>query len=378
MARRITLCCALGLLLTLACAPAASGPVPAGGAPAASSAARDAVASPTTGEPLQALVEGARREGELAFIWTDTANGEGVRRWIEGFNRAYGLNLRVNWTTGPSMPEMANRVAQEYLAGRPASTDVLLGSENHVVDLLKVDAIEPVDWLSWAPHIQEPRLVAGGGGSVQLASRTPGITYNTNQLKGDAVPRSTQDLLKASYKGRLASTPYAANWPLLATPEAWGEQRTFDYVTKLADQLSGLLRCAELERVASGEYDALALDCGPEYRGLQVKGAPVEHVIPTDAALIAYWHLMVPRNAAHPNAAKLWVDYLLSREAQDVLYETEFADHHLLPGSKTAPDIARAQAAGAQFVETTVPFAQRNEESIARTTRELVSMLRKQ
>src|SRR5262249_44432671 len=197
-------------------------------------------------------------------------------------------------------------------------------------------------------------------------------------LKGDAVPRSTQDLLKASYKGRLASTPYAANWPLLATPEAWGEPRTFDYITKLTDQLSGLLRCAELERVASGEFDALALDCGPEYRGLQVRGAPVDHVIPTDAAIIAYWYLMVPRNAAHPNAAKLWLDYLLSREAQDVLYETEFADHHLLPGSKTAPELARVQATGAQFAEGTVPFAQRNEESRARTTREIVSMLRKQ
>src|SRR5262249_13092611 len=151
MARWIASCCALGLVLTLACAPAASGPTPAGGAPAPSSAARDAAASPIRDEPLQALVEAARREGELVFIWTDTANGEGVRRWMEGFNRAYGLNLTVRWTTGPSMPEMANRVAQEYLAGRPASTDVLIGSENHVVDLLKVDGVEPVDWLSWAP-----------------------------------------------------------------------------------------------------------------------------------------------------------------------------------------------------------------------------------
>jgi iron(III) transport system substrate-binding protein len=378
MARWIVPGCALSLVLTLACAPSASRPGPAAGAPAPTSAAREAAASPTRAEPLQALVEAARREGELVFIWTDTANGESVRRWTDGFNRVYGLNLAVRWTTGPSMPEMANRVAQEYLAGRPASTDVLVGSENHVVDLLKVDGVEPVDWPSWAPNIQEPRLVAGGGGAVQLASRTPGITYNTNRLKGDDVPRSTQDLLKASYKGHLASTPYAANWPLLATAEVWGEQRTFDYITKLADQLSGLLRCAELERVASSEFDALALDCGPEYRGLQAKGAPVDHVIPSDAAIIAYWHLMVPRNAAHPNAAKLWVNYLMSREAQDVLYETEYADHHLLPGSKTAPEIARAQATGAQFVESTVPFSQRNEESMNRTTREIVSMLRKQ
>src|SRR5262249_29382340 len=93
-------------------------------------------------------------------------------------------------------------------------------------------------------------------------SRAPSITYNTQRLTGDAVPTTLQDLLKPQYRGRIASTSYAAFWDRVATPEIWGEQRTIDYVTKLADQVSGLTRCGESERLATGEFDLLAIDCG--------------------------------------------------------------------------------------------------------------------
>ena len=40
-----------------------------------------------------------------------------------------------------------------------------------------------------------------------------------------------------------------------------GEQRAMEYVTRLSDQLAGLIRCNELERIASGEFDALVFNC---------------------------------------------------------------------------------------------------------------------
>jgi ABC-type Fe3+ transport system substrate-binding protein len=52
---------------------------------------------------------------------------------------------------------------------------------------------------------------------------------------------------------------------------------------------------------------------------MRAKGAPLDHVIPSDVALLSYWYLSVPKNAAHPNAARLFVDYMLGREAQDLL-----------------------------------------------------------
>src|SRR6266849_560470 len=116
----------LMLVVALACAPAPAAPraQPAGGAGPA----------PAQTEGLQALIDGARQEGQLSLVWgAGTMGGrEGVARLAEGFNRAYGLNVDIQYTIGLSFPEMAAKVIQEYQAGRRATTDILLGSDNSI------------------------------------------------------------------------------------------------------------------------------------------------------------------------------------------------------------------------------------------------------
>jgi ABC-type Fe3+ transport system substrate-binding protein len=356
------------VVLLAACAPGAGSQAAPSqrGAPAAPSAASGPAATGQSGTaPLQALIDAARQEGQLTLIWGEnTAGGtEGARRWAEGFNQLYGLNIDVRFTPGPSMPEVAAKVAQELQAGRTASTDILMGSETHIAGLIQGDALHPVDWASWAPNLQDPRLVAPGGVAIAIASRAPGITYHSGKLTGDAVPATLQDVLKPQYKGRVASTPYAANFDRLASPEQWGEPRTVEYVRKLAEQVTVLVRCGEVPRLLTGEFDMLVTDCGgyDAYR-LAASGAPVGHVIPADAATLVYWYMGVPRNAAHPAAAKLWINYVMSRHGQDILYESDFTDHHLVPGSKSANKIEAAQAQGIKFMQVDVEFVQRSDE----------------
>ena len=141
--------------------------------------------------------------------------------------------------------------------------------------------------------------------------------------------------------------------------------------------MAGLTGCDELERVASGEYDLFALDCGLEWRKYARTGAPVGHVIPADAALLSYWQVAVPRNAAHPNTARLWIDYLLSREAQDVIFEAEMTDDHLVPGSHVAPDIEAVQAQGVQFTDMDEVARRADPAWLAGIQRQLQEILRK-
>jgi ABC-type Fe3+ transport system substrate-binding protein len=126
-----------------------------------------------------------------------------VHRLADGFNRHYGLNLRVEYTPGPDHAQMSARIAQEYQAGRPASSDIFLGADSTIAVLLRADALAPVDWLSWATHIGSPEQVAPNGVGVTVQTYTPGITYNSSRVIGDAVPRSLQDLLKPEYRGRI-------------------------------------------------------------------------------------------------------------------------------------------------------------------------------
>ncbi|HLH24261.1 MAG TPA: ABC transporter substrate-binding protein [Chloroflexota bacterium] len=377
MARYTTcrrLAAALAAVMLGACAAPGSAPSgqPAGGAAPAPAAGTPAQAA---APELQALTQAARQEGQLTLVMSGLDQQDELQRLTDGYNRAYGLDAKVQFTPNPNMPEIANKLVQEYHAGRPASTDLFIGTESHVMQLMRADALLPVDWQSWAPNVQNPSLIAPRGVAVELVTRTPGMTYNTSRLRGADVPTSLQELLKPQYKGRVASTPYAGAFTNLAAPELWGEARTLEFVRQFSAQLGGIMGCGEGERVAYGEFDVFAIDCGTESLRLQAQGASVDHAILSDVAILVYWFVAVPANAPHPNSAKLFVNYLLGREAQDLIYQYEFFDHHLVPGSKTAPAVEQLQARGVQFTEIDVEWSQRHEEQVVRLRNEIQNIL---
>jgi ABC-type Fe3+ transport system substrate-binding protein len=372
---------AVGLLVVaIGCgAPSGNRAAPASGSGAAAGPAGGAGA--TGDAALQALIDGARREGSLSLIWGDGTMGgnDGIRRLAERFNAYYGLALDVKFTPGPSMPNMAARVAEEYRAGRNAATDIQVGYANHIMATMHAGGLEAVDWASWAPNVRAPELIAGGGVAVAFQSSWPGIAYNAQRVRGDEVPRTLQDLLKPQFKGRIASTPYAASFDQVASPEVWGEERTFAYVREFAEQTGGLIRCNEMQRLVSGEFDLLALACS-QNGALEEKskGAPMEYVIPADAPLLVPLYAAVPKHSAHPNAAKLWINYLMSREAQDIVYELNGADNHEVPGSKAAQDFARFQGAGLKFTRIDIAFYDHNDERLGPIRDELQRILTRQ
>jgi ABC-type Fe3+ transport system substrate-binding protein len=384
MAARLVVCSIVVGLLVVACAPSAAPPAapaarPAAPAPSAPAASAPAPAAPAPaaapssaaapGDTLAGLVEAARAEGQLNLIWTPSIGGRtgAIERWGEGFNRLYGLNVRFQYTPGPTIPEMLVRITQEWQSGRPAASDVYLGADDNFAEALRGGVLQPIDWAAWAPNVRDPALVAPQGVGVAFATRTPGITYNTEKVRPDEAPTALQDLLKPQFKGRVAASVFIGNnLERQSSPDLWGEQRAVEFATKYADQIGGLIRCAETERIATAEFDILAPDCGTFIsRMWQARGAPLAGVIPTDMAVLAYLYFGVPVNAAHPAAAKLFVNYVLGREGQDILFDAEKLDHHRVPGAKTAPEIERLQAQGVKFTETDVAWSLRNDERAA-------------
>jgi ABC-type Fe3+ transport system substrate-binding protein len=360
-------------LLIAACAPATAGQAPQSTAPPAPTAALP----PAT----QALVDAARKEGGLSLVWGEGSVGgsDSQQTLAAGFGRYYGLNVPVTFTPGPSMSNLVQRLLQEYQAGRPATTDVVLGYGNHIAALAQAGALESVDWLSWAPAIQDTALVAGGGVAVPIQSSVIGITYNSARLRLDEVPHRLQDLLEPRYKGRIAGQNAVAGFDQLSMPDLWGEQRVRDYVARFADQAAGVLRCNEKQRLASGEFDIFALDCSHgDTLKLKQEGAPLDFMVASDAPLLKPIYMAVPTNAVHPTVAKLWINYLLTREAQDVVYAATRMDNHRLPGSHTKADVERLQAGVTRFYEGDLEFFLRNDESQFEPLRaDLIRLLKK-
>ncbi len=368
---------ALMLLAAAACAPATAGPARPAGGPAATIEP----SGPALSSGAQALVEAARTEGGLSLVWGEGSVGgsETQQALAAGFARYYGLSLPVAFTPGPSMSNVVQRLIQEYQAGRPALTDIVLGYGNHIAALAQAGALEAVDWPSWAPAIQDPALVAGGGVAVPIQSSVIGITYNSARLRPDEVPHSLQDLLKPQFKGRVAGQNAVAGFDQLSLPDMWGEQRVRDYTAQFAEQVAGVLRCNEKQRIASGEFDVFALDCSHgDTLMLKQEGAPLDFAVASDAPLLKPIYMAVPKHAAHPAAAKLWINYMLTREAQDVIYDARRMDNHRLPGSHTAADIERLQAGVTRFYEGDLEFFLRHDEAQFEPLRaDLIRLLKK-
>jgi iron(III) transport system substrate-binding protein len=370
-ARGAGLCAALVVLL-VACQPGAAL------APATSSSPASPAAPPAHSPEVERLLAAVRDNGEtrLSLSWGETFGGTaGARRFEALFNRMYGTDVRVEYTPGPSMTDMAGRVTQEVTAGQRASTDLLLGTESHFGTLYNRDVLEPYDYTLLGPRLTSDVVTLGGQG-VEVASIVGGIGYNTDLVPRAEAPRVLEDALNPRWKGKIASTQNAGIFDRVTARPEWGPERMKAYVSRLSQQVGGLIRCGEQDRIISGEFSMMVLQCGSyQVRRDTAKGAPVAHVIPEDAATIGYFHFGVPRNAAHPNLAKLFVNVVMSEEGQRLIYEMEYTDNPALPGSRSVEEFADLRAKGIQPLKIDVKFLTENPQ-IRDLARDLERLLR--
>ncbi len=319
-----------------------------------------AAATPGVNEKLAALKKAAQAEGMLNLVWGEnTFRGlQGVRDLVSGMNKQFGTSIIANWTPGPSQPQMAAKIAQEFVAGVPATSDVYIGgSETYIATLATpLMVLEQVDWAATFPQI-DPAAVSLKGASLEISGRFPGIVYNTKLIGKNDVPKSLADLLQPKYKGKVSTQPYLSYFDILAGPKQWGPERTADYVKKLSNQVSGLMRCGEYERVVSGEFPIHVLACGEGGVAPFIeKGAPLAYVIPSDAAMVTHRYCAVPKNGKAKNAAKLFCAFLMTKSGQEFQWTVDRQDSEKFPGTRYNRQLKQLNAGGVKPLDVSVDY----------------------
>jgi iron(III) transport system substrate-binding protein len=304
-------------------------------------------ATPEFTPAMRAVIQGAEKEGTLLITWGNILNGpDGAREMEQRVNAKFGTHLKFIYTPGPSQPEMAGRIAQEAAAGRPASTDLFgtsMSNENAAL-------FQTIDWRQYIPGFPEGEMRFDKRG-VAYATVLWGITYNTNLVAKNDVPKSLKDLLKPQWQGKVGVRVTSTDTGFLALPSVLGEKGVISYYQALLAQSGGLLRCGSEERISSGEFLFFFPDCGTG-RLLAMHGAPIAQVIPSEGGAVFDWLAGIPKNAPHPNAARLYIAYLMTREGQDFVWQAMGADSELLPGSKMGPIVAGYRARGIKIYNT--------------------------
>ncbi len=211
---------------------------------------------------------------------------------VANMNKKYKLDLKGQYTPGPDMQALMLRIIQEAAAGQPASTDVYLGNAQAMLDGLNSQSAQADDLQSiHSGQAGEPKgkfnPIAADGTHVAVATAVVGVQYNTNAVKGNDIPKRIEDVLNPKWKGKIASTPYAAGMREFATPDFLGREKMVDFTRKLSKQIAGLMRCGEVERITSGEFIMLAFTCGGNDVNVAKRtGAPVGHSVMEEGTVL--------------------------------------------------------------------------------------------
>jgi ABC-type Fe3+ transport system substrate-binding protein len=270
----------------------------------------------------QRILEGAKREGKVVF-YSGMIENQALRPMADAFKKKYPF-VTVDYWRGDSRA-LVQKALTERRAGRV--TGDILESTGGAEALIRAGAIEPFYSPSTAGF---PKTYVDAKG-MWAASRLDyfGMAYNTRQVSAAEVPKTYDELLNPKWKGAIAwraDSEVGAILFIAGVLREMGKEKGEAYLKRLAAQrivnYAGSAR-ALVDRVGEGEYK-LALEIYAHHPLIsKAKGAPLDTQMlnPVPSALST---IQLTKNAPHPNAAMLFIDFMLSKEGQAVLRQAQY------------------------------------------------------
>lgn len=201
--------------------------------------------------------------------------------------------------------------------------DVLLSAGRTLADLKELDGVmdlrEIPNFALAAPGMADPDGYWVGS---RVAYRCMG--YNTQKVKPEELPATWEALLDDPRwrGGRLGLSNSPDSW-ILGLWGIHGEKWAKDYITKLFKVVKPQLRKegqnASLGLVMVGEFDAVIPASGNRAKQYLDRGAPAGFHCPTPVPA-SVSQMIVLKGSPHPNGAKIFVNWLLSKEGQLMQY----------------------------------------------------------
>lgn len=146
------------------------------------------------------------------------------------------------------------------------------------------------------------------------------IGYNTRQVAAKDVPASYEDLLQPRWKGLISLETEEYQW-FYHVLQIMGRDKGLDFMKKFAGQNLQMRKGHTLlaQLVAAGESAIATVVYSNRVERMKASGAPIDWVRFKGPTITAINAISIPDKAPHPNTARLFVDFVLSREGQNLL-----------------------------------------------------------
>lgn len=269
----------------------------------------------------QQLIDAAKKEGKVVvYSTTDTKAATPV---VKDFEALYpGIQVEYN---DLNSTELYSRYISEQAAGG-SSGDVIWSSAmdstmkmatNFALAYKSVEIAKLPKWAVWKD--------AAYGTTYEPAA----FIYNTRLITKDEVPTSHKALAKLvsanadKFKNKVTTydVEKSAVGFMLAVQDSRNDSNYFDDLKNIGK--GGLVLQSStgtmMERVSSGE-NLIGYNILGSYAEARAKKDPsIGVAYPTDYTLVLSRVAFISKSAKNKNAAKLWMDYLLSKRGQDIL-----------------------------------------------------------
>ena len=290
-------------------------------------------ARPTWEQEWDTVLAAAKKEGKVTV--TAPAGSETTRALTEPFEKRFGIKVEL---IQGATNEVVARIKTERAAGQYL-WDIYLGGHTDVFCCIAPDGmLDPLEPALILPEVKDPKNWMGGAldfidkdktALLTLSATSPILYINTNLVQPGEI-KSWKDLLDTKWKGKIVTNdprvggPGRSAWVLLYATKELGP----DFIRQLGGLNLPLIRGrggAEND-LAQGKY-SICFGCGQSYiTPLMDQGLPVAPVDPKQikegaafltggAGVVALYN-----KAPHPNAAKVFINWFLTKEGQ-----TEYA-----------------------------------------------------
>ena len=258
-------------------------------------------------------MEEAKKEGEVVFY--GNVRQEHITKLNESFQKKYPF-IKVQYLRAGPLAVM-NRVMTEARVGSRLVDVINLDVFNSWV-LKEAGLLQPYKSSETEAFPEQYRDPSGLVPCCMYVSSNV-IGYNTKLVAPHEIPKTYNDLLDQKWKGKIGVKSDDSKWfaPLVWI---WGRDRAVNYFRGLMKQQPVLREGISIngQLLAAGEVSVFVNIAGDVVLNLQSVGAPVE-IVQAAPSIFRPGNLLLAKNAPHPNAARLFMDYVHSAEGQQVL-----------------------------------------------------------
>ncbi|MGH6727199.1 MAG: extracellular solute-binding protein [Pseudolabrys sp.] len=272
-------------------------------------------AAPPAEAITPALIEAAKKEGQV--VWYTSADLQLAEKIAKAFEQKFpGISARVERA---GAERIFTRVGQEYAAGLHKVDASNTGDAAMFADWKKQGLLEAYVPEDVAKNIAPEYRDADGYYAI-VRSTLCIIAYNTSMVTREEAPKSLNDLLDPKWVGKLVKANPSYSGTIITSTYQLVRNLGWSYLEKLSKQKVMQVQSATdtPKKVILGERPVMV--DGNEYNVLIANegGKPIAPVYASEGSPIVLMPSAIFKAAPHPNAARLFQNYLFTAEAQQM------------------------------------------------------------